>query len=293
MGMKKISGAGTAIVTPFNDDKTVDYESLEKLVDFQISEGIDYLVVLGTTGETPTVTKEEKRLIVDTVIKKTKNRVPIVVGIGGNSTADIIHTFNSFDFEGVDGILSVCPYYNKPSQQGLYEHFKVLAKLTTIPIIHYNVPGRTSVNMKAETTLRLAHDFENIVAIKEASGKLDQVTTILKNRPDDFSVLSGDDAFTFPLLSLGGDGVISVISNVFPAMFSKMVSYGINGDLNNAREVHFKLSDLMKALFLDGNPGGVKAALSMKGYIKNNLRLPLIPVKEEVYKKIEDELSKI
>ncbi len=291
--MKKFSGAGTAIITPFNDDKTVDYESLEKFVDFQISEGINYLVVLGTTGETPTVTKEEKRLILDTVIKKAKNRVPIVAGIGGNSTADIIHTFNSFDFEGVDGILSVCPYYNKPSQQGIYEHFKALAKLTTIPIILYNVPGRTSVNMKADTTLRLAHEFENIVAIKEASGKLDQVTTILKNRPDDFSVLSGDDSFTFPLLSLGGDGVISVIANVIPSMFSKMVSYGINGELLKAREIHFKLTDLMKALFLDGNPGGVKAALSMKGHIKNNLRLPLIPVREEVYKKIEEELFQI
>jgi 4-hydroxy-tetrahydrodipicolinate synthase len=293
MGMKKFFGAGTAIVTPFNDDKTVDYESLEKFVDFQISEGINYLVVLGTTGETPTVTKEEKRLILDTVIKKTKNRVPIVAGIGGNSTADIIHTFNSFDFENVDGILSVCPYYNKPSQQGIYEHFKALAKLTTIPIILYNVPGRTSVNMKADTTLRLAHEFDNIVAIKEASGKLDQVTTILKNRPDDFSVLSGDDSFTFPLLSLGGDGVISVISNVIPSMFSKMVRYAINGELLKARDIHIKLADLMKALFLDGNPAGVKAALSMKGYIDNNLRLPLIPVKEEVYKKIEEELSKI
>ena len=271
-------GLGIALITPFKQDGSVDYESLLRLLDYQLDNGADFLCILATTGETPTLRKEEKQKIKDLVVEKVRGRVPILMGCGGYDTAAVVQELQNGDFRGVNGILSVCPYYNKPSQEGLYQHFKTIAAATSLPVVLYNGPGRTGVNLKAETTVRLARDCENIVAIKEASGNLEQVDEIIKNKPRDFDVISGDDSLTFPMVSCGAVGVISVIGNALPKEFSKMIRLQMHGEYDPARKIHHRFTDLFSLLFVDGNPAGVKAMLSEMGFIQNVLRLPLVPM---------------
>lgn len=272
-------GLGIALVTPFRQDGSVDYESLMHLVDYQLENGADFFCILATTGETPTLTRDERQRIKDLVVEKVQARVPILMGCGGNNTAAVVEELKTGDFKGIDGILSVCPYYNKPSQEGLYQHFKAIAAATSLPVVLYNVPGRTGVNLKAETTVRLARDCENIVAIKEASGNLEQVDEIIKNKPNSFDVISGDDSLTFPMVSCGAVGVISVIGNALPREFSKMIRLQMRGEYDPARKIHHRFTDLFSLLFVDGNPAGVKAMLHEMGFIENVLRLPLVPTR--------------
>ena len=272
-------GLGVALVTPFKADGSVDYDALRRLLDYQLSNGVDFLCVLGTTAETPCLSAEEKLKVKNIVVEKVQGRVPILLGCGGNNTAAVVESLKNDDFTGVDGILSVCPYYNKPSQEGLYQHFKAIANATELPVVLYNVPGRVGVNMTAETTLRLANDCSNIVAIKEASGNFAQIDDIIKNKPSHFDVISGDDGITFPLITLGAVGVISVIGNALPKEFSRMVRLALNGDYKNALEIHHKFTELFGLLFVDGNPAGVKAMLNIMGLIQNQLRLPLVPAR--------------
>lgn len=281
-------GLGIALVTPFASDGSVDYDVLKNLLDYQLKNGADFFCILATTGETPTLTKDEKQKIKELVVEKVCDKVPILIGCGGNNTADVVNELQTADFSGIDGILSVCPYYNKPSQEGLYQHFKAIAGATNMPVVLYNVPGRTGVNLKAETTVRLARDCENIVAIKEASGSLEQVDEIIKNKPDGFDVISGDDALTFPMIACGAAGVISVIGNALPKEFSRMIRLEMKGEIESARKIHHKFTDLFNLLFVDGNPAGVKAMLHEMGIIENVLRLPLVPTRLTTMQKISD-----
>ena len=270
-------GLGIALVTPFNEDGTVDYQSLEKLLHYQLDNGADFLCILATTGETPCLTADEKSRIKKLVVDTVGGRIPIVVGCGGNNTAAVVEELKSADLRGISGILSVCPYYNKPSQEGLYQHFKAVASATQLPVVLYNVPGRTGVNMSAATTVRLARDCANVVAIKEASGNLEQVDEIIKNKPAGFDVISGDDALTFPMVACGAVGAISVIGNALPKEISRMIRLEFNGEYAAAREIHHRFTELFSLLFVDGNPAGVKAMLHEMGLVKNVLRLPLVP----------------
>ena len=288
-----LKGMGVALITPFKEDESVDYEALGKLVDYQVQNGTDYLVVLGTTAETPTLTEEEKKNIISLVVTRVRGRIPIVLGVGGNCTRSVVEKLKTDNFEGIDAILSVVPYYNKPSQEGIYQHYKAIANATHLPIVLYNVPGRTGVNMSAETTLRLARDFENIVAVKEASGNMTQLEDVIKNKPRDFDVLSGDDGITYPLITMGAVGVISVIGNALPAEFSRMVRMALNGDYEHARIIHHKFSDLFKLLFVDGNPAGVKSMLNAMGMIENKLRLPLVPTRITTFEAIRKVLNEL
>jgi len=282
----KLTGMGVALITPFKEDESVDYSALGRLVDYQIKNGIDYLVVLGTTAETATLTEEEKKQVTAFIINRVKGRVPLVLGVGGNCTRAVVEELQTKDFTGVAAILSVTPYYNKPSQEGIYQHYKAIAEATELPIVLYNVPGRTGVNMTSDTTLRLARDFANIVAVKEASGNISQMDEIIKNKPKDFMVISGDDGITFPLITLGAVGVISVIGNAFPKEFSRMVRLALKGDYKNALEIHHSFTELFNLLFVDGNPAGVKCMLNAMGFIENKLRLPLVPTRITTYEKI-------
>lgn len=275
----KFKGLGIALVTPFDKNGEVDYVALRRLLDYQLSNGVDFLCILATTAETPCLTKEEKQKIKDIIVEKVNGSIPVLMGCGGNNTAAVVEEINTADFTGIDGILSVCPYYNKPSQEGIYQHFKAIAKSTSMPVVLYNVPGRVGVNIKAETTLRLARDCENVVAIKEASGNFTQIDDIIKNKPKDFDVLSGDDGITFPLMTMGATGVISVIGNALPKEFGRMVRLAAQGDFSSALQIHHKFTELFKLLFVDGNPAGVKAMLNNMGIIQNELRLPLVPAK--------------
>ena len=284
---------GVALITPFKEDESVDYEALGRLVDYQVQNGTDYLVVLGTTAETPTLTEEEKRNIIDLVVNHVRGRIPIVLGVGGNCTRNVVEQLKNGDFTGIDAILSVVPYYNKPSQEGIYQHYKAIANATKLPIILYNVPGRTGVNMTAETTLRIAREFENVVAVKEASGNITQMDDIIKNNPARFNVISGDDGITFPLVTLGAIGVISVIGNAFPREFSRMVRLALAGDYDSARTIHHSFTELFSLLFVDGNPAGAKGMLSMMGFIENKLRLPLVPTRIVTYEKIREVLRQL
>ena len=284
---------GVALITPFNEDGTIDFPALARLIEYQIQNGIDYLVALGTTAETPTLTEDEKARVRAFIIEKVNGRVPIVLGLCGNNTNAIVENLKTQNFDGIDAILSVVPYYNKPSQEGIYQHYKAIASATKLPVILYNVPGRTGVNMTAETTLRLARDFDNIVAIKEASGNITQMDDIIKNKPSDFMVISGDDGITFPLITLGAVGVISVIGNAFPREFSRMVRLALNGDYASALTIHHRFTELFSLLFVDGNPAGVKCLLHAMGYIQNQLRLPLVPTRITTYEKIRDVLQKL
>lgn len=281
-------GLGIALVTPFTSDGSVDYQSLSRLVEYQLKNGADFFCILATTGETPTLTAEEKKNIKELVVDLVGGKVPILIGCGGNNTADVVKELQTGDFSGIDGVLSVCPYYNKPSQEGLYQHFKAIASATNMPVVLYNVPGRTGVNLKAETTVRLARDCKNIVAIKEASGSLEQVDEIIKNKPDRFDVISGDDALTFPMIACGAAGVISVIGNALPKEFSRMIRLEMRGEIESARKIHHKFTDLFNLLFVDGNPAGVKAMLHEMGMIENVLRLPLVPTRLTTMQKISE-----
>lgn len=281
-------GLGIALITPFCEDGSVDYDSLAKLLDYQLKNGADFLCILATTGETPCLTADEKAKIKELVVDKVQGRIPILMGCGGNNTAAVVDELKNGDFKGVDGVLSVCPFYNKPSQEGLYQHFKAIAAATKLPVVLYNVPGRTGVNLKAETTVRLACDCKNIVAIKEASGNLEQVDEIIKNKPNSFDVISGDDSLTFPMISCGAVGVISVIGNALPKEFSKMIRLEFKGEYESARKIHHKFTNLFSLLFIDGNPAGVKAMLHEMGMIKNCLRLPLVPTRISTLQKLSE-----
>ena len=288
-----LKGMGVALITPFKEDESVDFEALGKLVDYQLQNGTDYLVVLGTTAETPTLSEEEKKQIVELVVSKVNRRIPIVLGVGGNCTRAIVEKLKNDNFDGIDAILSVVPYYNKPSQEGIYQHYKAISEATPLPIVLYNVPGRTGVNMTAETTLRIARECKNVVAIKEASGNITQMDEIIKNKPENFDVISGDDGITFPLITLGAVGVISVIGNAFPREFSRMVRLGLAGDYDNARTIHHSFTELFNLLFVDGNPAGVKSMLNAMGYVENKLRLPLVPTRITTFEKIRDVLRQL
>ena len=277
---------GVALITPFKEDDSIDYAALGKLIEHLIQNSIDYLVVLGTTAETPTLSTEEKKEVVAFVKQRVNGRVPIVLGVGGNCTSSVVAQLKNDNYDGIDAILSVVPYYNKPSQEGIYQHYKAIAQATELPIILYNVPGRTGVNMTAETTLRIAREFKNVVAIKEASGNIVQMDDIIKNKPSDFMVISGDDGITFPLITLGAVGVISVIGNAFPKEFGRMVRLALNGDYDSALRIHHEFTELFSLLFVDGNPAGVKAMLNAMGYIDNKLRLPLVPTRITTYEKM-------
>lgn len=284
-------GLGIALITPFTENGAVDYDAMKRIVEYQLSNGADFLCILATTGETPCLTKQEKEDIKKYIIDLVAGRVPILMGCGGNNTSAVVDELQNGDFKGIDGILSVCPYYNKPSQEGLYQHFKTISSATSLPIVLYNVPGRTGINLKAETTVRLARECENIVAIKEASGSLEQVDEILKNKPEGFAVLSGDDSLTYPMIACGADGVISVIGNALPKEFSRMIRLEKNGEFEAAVKIHHKFTDLYSLLFVDGNPAGVKALLHEMGYIKNVLRLPLVPTRVATVQKMSQILK--
>jgi 4-hydroxy-tetrahydrodipicolinate synthase len=287
----RFKGTGVAIVTPFHDSGNIDFGSFEKIIEHVISHNVNYIVALGTTGESATLSKDEKVAVLDFVLETVNKRLPVVAGIGGNNTQEVINTIKATSFEGIDAILSVCPYYNKPQQKGMYGHFKAIAGICPVPVILYNVPGRTSSNLTAETTLRLASEFENIIGIKEASGNLAQCMEIIKNKPQDFLFISGDDALTYPLLALGADGVISVVANAFPLQFAEMVNLGLKGKLNKARTLHYLLLDFMNSLFLDGSPSGIKAALEDLGLCKSNVRLPLVKVNKTVHSIISEQVE--
>lgn len=280
--MKELRGTGVAMVTPFDANGQVDFPALEKLSEHLINGGADYLVVMGTTGESVTLTKHEKQEVLDSVLKTNANRLPVVLGVGGNNTAEVCAQLNSLNTDGLSAILSVSPAYNKPTQDGIYAHFQAISHASPLPIILYNVPGRTASNMEATTTLRLAKDFENIVAIKEASGNLDQCMQIIKNRPEKFLVISGDDNLSLPLIACGADGVISVGANALPKQFSSLISKSLNGNFDEARSTHYKLVDIINLLFKEGNPAGVKCVLKELGICEENVRLPLVQVSEKL-----------
>ena len=280
--MNELKGTGVALVTPFDVDGKVDFHALEKLTEYLVSGGVDYLVVMGTTGESVTLSKPEKEEVLDSVVQTADGRVPIVLGVGGNNTAEVCNQLNHLDKTGLTAILSVSPSYNKPTQNGIYAHFESVAEASPLPIILYNVPGRTASNMEASTTIKLAKDFENIVAIKEASGNLEQCMQIIKNRPDDFLVISGDDNLTLPLIACGVDGVISVVANALPERFSNLISSSLSGDFSNARKLHYQLIDIVNLLFAEGNPAGVKCVLKELGICEENVRLPLVQVSDKL-----------
>ena len=286
-------GLGIALITPFTLEGKVDYKSLRRLLDYQLANGADFLCILATTGEAPCLTKEEKEELTSFIKGVVGGRIPILKYCGGNNTAAVVDEIKTTDWTGIDGFLSICPYYNKPSQDGLYQHFKAIAEVSPLPIVLYNVPGRTGINMKAETTVKLAKDFSNIVAIKEASGSLEQVDEIIKNKPDNFDVISGDDALTFSMIASGAAGVISVIGNALPKEFSRMIRLEFNGEYEPARKIHHMFTELYSLLFVDGNPAGCKALLNDMGMIENVLRLPLVPTTITTKQKMADILKEL
>ena len=284
-------GLGIALVTPFCEDGSVDYDTLASVIDYQLANGADFLCILATTGETPCLSADEHYKVKQFIVKQVAGRVPLLMGCGGNNTAAVVEMCKTYDMSGIDGLLSVCPYYNKPSQEGLYQHFKAIANATKLPVVLYNVPGRTGINLKPETTCRLAKDCENIVAIKEASGSIEQVDEIIKNKPEGFEVLSGDDAITFHMIATGAVGVISVIGNALPKEFSRMIRLEFNGEYAAAQKIHHKFTELYSLLFVDGNPAGVKALMSEMGLLKNVLGLPLVPTRVTTRQKIAQVLK--
>ena len=285
--MKKIRGTGVAIITPFRNDFSIDFAALGRIINYVIDGGVNYIVALGTTGESITLTKDEKKALISYVIEAIDHRVPLVVGIGGNNTQDVINSVRYADLEGVDGILSVAPYYNRPTQRGLFQHFKAIATSSPIPVILYNVPGRTSCNISSDTCLELAHECENIVGIKEASNDISQIMRIIKGKPDNFSVVSGDDMMTIPIIAAGGTGVISVLANAFPAQSSELANHALKNNFKSAREIQFRFLEMIDLLFVEGNPAGVKAILNNMNLCQNYLRLPLVPVSRPVYIRIQ------
>ncbi|WP_296637912.1 4-hydroxy-tetrahydrodipicolinate synthase [Polaribacter sp.] len=284
--MQKFVGTGVALITPFKEDLSVDIEALKKLVNFNIKNGTNYLVINGTTAESATITKEEKQQIIDLIIKENNNRVPLVLGVGGNNTAEVVKEFKTRDFTGIDGILSVAPYYSKPTQEGFYKHYKALAEATELPIILYNVPGRTAKNMEPSTIIRLANDFTNIVGVKEAGNIQQQYNSLLKNKPEDFLIISGDDDLALGVALAGGSGVISVIGQAFPHQFSKMIQLGLGGENKEAYQIHFKLMDIIDYIFEENNPAGIKTVLKELGICGNEVRLPLVKASNQLTERI-------
>ena len=291
MARNIFKGLGVALITPFTSDGNVDYKSLTRLVEYQIDNGADFLCILATTSEAPCLSAEEKEKVKQLVIEVNRGRLPLLMGCGGNNTKAIVEELKNSDWHGIDGVLSVCPYYNKPSQEGLYQHFKAIAEASPLPVVLYNVPGRTGVNLKAETTVRLANDCENIIAIKEASGSLEQVDEIIKNKPARFDVISGDDALTFFMVAIGKRQIISVIGNALPKEVSRMIRLEFKGEYEAARTIHHRFTELYSLLFIDGNPAGVKALLHEMGFIENVLRLPLVPTRITTLQKMTEILK--
>ena len=289
--MEKIKGTGVALVTPFLAGGEVDFKGLTNLVNHVVDGGLNYLVVLGTTGETATLSTEEKDQVLAHVKSVNAGRLPIVIGIGGNNTAAVVEEFERFDLKVVDAILSASPYYNKPTQEGIYQHYKVLAEHAPLPLILYNVPGRTASNMTAETTLRLAHTVENIVGIKEASGDLNQVMEIVKGKPSEFAVISGEDVLNFPIIACGGIGVISVLANTLPKLTADVVNLSLNSDNKKARDLHYSSINFTNLLFAEGNPAGVKAALKIQGICDDEVRMPLMKASEKLFNELQQELK--
>lgn len=285
---KKLKGTGVAMVTPFHKDGSIDFKGLERLIESLVGAKVEYLVLLGTTGESVTLTKDEKIALLDYTAEVNNGRLPLVLGVGGNNTQEVLNSFKTYDFSNVDAILSVTPYYNRPNQKGLFQHFKMIANESPLPVLLYNVPARTGSNMLAETTLSLAHEYANIIGIKEASGNFDQITKIIKDKPQNFLVISGDDNITVPLMSLGADGVISVAANAFPRDFSNMIRYCLKENFEKARELHFQFLDVLPLLFTEGNPGGIKAALNSLKICGEFVRLPLVPVSKALQNKIAE-----
>ena len=284
---------GVALVTPFKQDKSIDFDALARLLEYQIKNGVDYMVVLGTTAETATLSSSEKKQVREFIVERVAGRIPLVIGIGGNNTMALVEELKTADLSQFQAVLSVVPYYNKPSQEGIYQHYKAIATASPIPVILYNVPGRTGVNMTAETTLRLAREFDNIIGVKEASGNISQMDDIIKNKSEDFMVISGDDGITFPLITLGAVGVISVIGNAFPKEFSRMVRLALQGDYERALTIHHRFTELFSLLFVYVNPAGVKCLLHAMGFIENELRLPLVPTRITTYEKIRHVLEQL
>ncbi|MFC2530800.1 4-hydroxy-tetrahydrodipicolinate synthase [Segatella oris] len=293
MARNIFKGLGIALITPFTLDGKVDYKSLKRLLEYQLANGADFLCILATTGEAPCLTGQEKDELTAFIKDIVRGRIPILKYCGGNNTAAVVEEIKTTNWTGIDGILSICPYYNKPSQEGLYQHFKAIAEVSPLPIVLYNVPGRTGINMKAETTVKLARDFSNIIAVKEASGSLEQVDEIIKNKPDHFDVISGDDALTFSMIASGAAGVISVIGNALPREFSRMIRLEFKGEYEPARKIHHMFTELYSLLFVDGNPAGCKALLNDMGMIENVLRLPLVPTTITTKQKMADILKEL
>jgi 4-hydroxy-tetrahydrodipicolinate synthase len=291
--MTKFQGTGIAIITPFKEDLSVDYSALVNLVNYNIENGTDYIVISGTTGESVTITKGEKKTIIETIVKANKGRVPLVLGIGGNNTAEVIHEIQSTDLSEIDAILSVSPYYSKPTQEGIYQHFKAISNTCPIDIIMYNVPGRTSSNMTPETTLRLAADFSNIIAVKEAGNNVHQYLKLLKDKPDDFLIISGDDDLVLGVVLAGGAGVISVIGQALPQQFSKMINLGLEGKAKEAYDIHFQLMDITSLIFSENNPAGIKAVLEHLNLAEAHVRLPLVQASGSLKKAIKEALQKL
>jgi 4-hydroxy-tetrahydrodipicolinate synthase len=291
--MKKFRGTGVAIVTPFKNDSSIDFAAFGRVVNHIINGGANYIVAMGTTGESVTLTKDEKKAIICYILEAIDNRVPLVVGIGGNNTQEIINQVRSLDLSGVDAILSVAPYYNKPNQRGLFQHFKAIATWSPIPVIIYNVPGRTGCNISADTCLELAKECENIAGVKEASGNFEQIMKIIKGKPENFNVISGDDLNTLPIIAMGGSGVISVLANAYPAQWSEMVNQCLKSNYKAAREIQFRFMEMIELLFIDGSPAGVKAMLNVMNICQNNLRLPLVPVSRTIYTRIQKAIEEV
>lgn len=291
--MKKFRGTGVALVTPFKNDSSIDFAALGRVVNHIIAGGANYLVIMGTTGESVTLSREEKKAVMSYVAEVTDNRVPLVLGIGGNNTQEVINEIRHMNLSGVDGILSVAPYYNKPNQRGLIQHFKAIATSSPVPVILYNVPGRTCSNIASDTCLELATECENIVAIKEASGDIAQIMRIIRGKPDNFSVISGDDMLTIPIIAAGGSGIISVLANAFPAATSELVNFSLKSNFKPAREIQLRYLEIIELLFIDGNPAGVKAMLSLMNLCQNNLRLPLVPVNRTIYTRIQKAMEEV
>jgi 4-hydroxy-tetrahydrodipicolinate synthase len=291
--MKKFRGTGVAIVTPFKNDSSIDFAALERVINHVINGGVNYIVAMGTTGESVTLTKDEKKAIVSYVAEIIDSRVPLVIGIGGNSTQEVINCIRHSNLTRVDGILSVAPYYNKPNQRGLFQHFKEIATCSPIPVIMYNVPGRTCSNITSDTCLELANECENIVGVKEASGDIAQIMRIIRGKPENFSVISGDDMMTLPIVAAGGAGVISVLANAFPEPTSELVNHSLKSNLKSAREIQLRFLEMIELLFIDGNPSGVKAMLNIMNLCQNNLRLPLVPVTKAIYTRIQKAMDEV
>jgi len=291
--MKKFKGTGVAIVTPFKNDSSIDFSALGRVINHVIKGGVNYIVALGTTGESVTLTKDEKQAVISYVIETVDGKVPIMAGIGGNNTQEVINSIRQSDLTGIDALLSVAPYYNKPTQRGIFQHFKSIATWSPLPVIMYNVPGRTGCNISADTCLELARNCENITGVKEASGDLGQILKIIKGKPENFGVISGDDMLTLPIIAAGGIGVISVLGNAFPQACSELVSHALKGNFKSAREIQFRYIEMIDLLFTEGNPAGIKAILSVMDICQNYLRLPLVPVSRPTMTRIQKAVEEV